>query len=86
MLNLLEFQPKLEAFGWHVQTIAGNEMEAVVKALKTTRGVSDRPTCIVSQTRKGFPLMPLLEAEGDPNYHGKPFSPELAEKALEMIG
>jgi transketolase len=86
VLNLLEFRPKLEAFGWHVQTIAGNKMEAVVAALKTARGVSDRPTCIVSQTQKGFPVTPLLEAEGDPNYHGKPFAPELAKKALEMIG
>lgn len=86
VLDLTAFQPKLEAFGWHVQTIAGNDMEAVVNALKTALAVTDRPTCIVSQTQKGYPIVPLLEAEGDPNYHGKPLSRELAEKALEIIG
>ncbi|MCA9076920.1 MAG: transketolase [Planctomycetaceae bacterium] len=86
VLDLTKFQPKFEAFGWHVQTINGNDMETVVAALKTAKGVTDQPTCIVSQTQKGYPVVPLLEAEGDPNYHGKPFSPELAEKAIAMIG
>ncbi len=86
VLDLTDFQPKIEAFGWHVQTINGNDMGEVVAALKTAQGVSDKPTCIVSRTQKGYPVVPLLEAEGDPNYHGKPFSAELAEKALEMIG
>lgn len=85
VLDLTEFQPKLEAFGWHVQTIEGNDMAAVVDALKTARGVRGRPTCLVSMTQKGYPVVPLLEADGDPNYHGKPFPPELAEKAIEMI-
>lgn len=86
VLDLLKFQPKFEAFGWHVQTINGNDMSEVIEALKVARDVSDKPTCIVSQTQKGYPVVPLLEAEGDPNYHGKPFSPELAEKAIAMIG
>jgi transketolase len=85
VLDLTDFQPKVEAFGWHVQTIPGNDMRAVVEALKKARGVSGRPTCIVSQTRKGFPVVPLLEKEGDINFHGKPFPPELAEKAIAMI-
>ncbi len=85
VLDLTKFQPKIEAFGWHVQTINGNDMGEVVAALKTARSITDRPTLLVSQTQKGFPVVPLLEAEGDPNYHGKPFSPELARKALEMI-
>jgi transketolase len=86
VLDLTAFQPKFEAFGWHVQTIAGNDMKAVVSALKMARGICKQPTCIVSQTKKGYPIVPLLEAEGDPNYHGKPLSKELAKKALEMIG
>ena len=85
VLDLTEFQPKIEAFGWHVQTIAGNDMAAVVDALKTVQGVSGRPTCIVAKTQKGYPVVPLLEADGDPNYHGKPFPQELADKAIEMI-
>jgi transketolase len=82
VLDLTEFQPKLEAFGWHVQTINGNEMEEVTSALQIAAGVTDRPTCIVSQTQKGYGILKVLEEEGDLNYHGKPLSSELAEKAL----
>lgn len=86
VLNLREFQPKLEAFGWHVQTINGNSMDEVVAALKKSAAVTDRPKAIVSQTQKGFGILPLLEKEGDLNYHGKPLSKELAEKALALLG
>ena len=48
--------------------------------------MKDRPTAIVSKTKKGFGILPLLEQEGDVNYHGKALSKPLAEKALQMIG
>ncbi|WP_437194055.1 transketolase [Planctomicrobium sp. SH527] len=86
VLNMLEFQPKLEAFGWHVQTINGNDMGEVVAALKVAASITDRPKAIVSRTQKGFGILPLLEKEGDLNYHGKPLSKDLAEKALALLG
>lgn len=86
VLDLAPFAPKVEAFGWHVQTINGNEMGEVVKALETARSVTDRPTCIVSQTKKGYGILPVLEKEGDLNFHGKPLPKKLAEQALELIG
>ena len=82
VLDLTEFQPKIESFGWHVQTISGNDMAEVVDALRAAADVTDRPTCIVSQTQKGFGILRVLEEAGDLNYHGKPLSTELAEKAL----
>ncbi len=85
VLDLLDFQPKLEAFGWHVQTIAGNDMAAVVSGLQAAQTVKGRPTCLVSQTRKGYPVVPLMEEAGDPNFHGKPFPPEMAKKAIAML-
>jgi transketolase len=84
-MDLREFQPKLEAFGWHVQTINGNRMEDVVAALKAARAVQDRPTAIVAETKKGFGILPVLETTGDLNYHGKPLSKDLAEKALALL-
>jgi transketolase len=76
---------KIAAFGWHTQTIEGNEMQAVVDALGKARQINDQPTALVSHTRKGFGILPLLEKEGDVNYHGKPLSKELAEQALQLI-
>lgn len=85
VLDLCAFQPKFEAFGWHVQTIDGNCQETVVKALTEAKKITDRPTAIISQTKKGFGILPVLETTGDLNYHGKPLSKELAEKALALL-
>jgi transketolase len=86
VLDLSEFQPKFESFGWHVQTINGNDMGEVVAALKKARGIKSQPTAIVSKTRKGFGILPILETTGDINYHGKPLSKDLAAKALAHLG
>jgi len=86
VMDLTPMADKIAAFGWHTQTIEGNDMETVVKALEAVRQVKDRPTAIVSKTRKGFGILPLLEQEGDVNYHGKALSKPLAEKALQLIG
>lgn len=85
VLDLTEFQPKLEAFGWHVQTINGNDMPSVVAGLEAARKVQDRPTAIVAKTKKGFGILPILETTGDLNFHGKPLPRELAEKAIAHL-
>jgi transketolase len=85
VLDLKPFASKFEAFGWHTQVIQGNTMEAVVEALAKSRSITDRPTVIVSQTKKGFGILPILEQAGDMNYHGKPLSKDLAEKALALL-
>lgn len=85
VLDMGDLAGKIAAFGWHVQTINGNRMEEVVEALKAAQRVKDRPTAIVANTRKGFGILPVLEPTGDSNYHGKPLSKELAEKALALL-
>lgn len=85
VLDLRPFDTKLKAFGWETLVINGNEMSEVVDALGKLKSIKDRPTCIVSQTKKGFGILPILETTGDLNYHGKPLSKELAEKALAYL-
>ena len=85
VLDLTPFAEKIAAFGWHVQTINGNVMEEVVDALKVATGITEQPTAIVSQTKKGFGILPVLEEQGDLNFHGKPLPPDVAEKALELL-
>ena len=86
VLDMTPFDAKLSAFGWHTQVIEGNNMQAVFDALKAAVAIKDRPTAIVSRTKKGFGILPVLEQEGDVNYHGKPLTPALAEKALALLG
>lgn len=85
VLDMGSFADKIASFGWHVQTINGNSMEEVVEALKVAESITDKPTAIVSQTKKGFGILDTLEETGDLNYHGKPLSKELAEKALATL-
>lgn len=85
VLDLRPIADKFAAFGWHTQTVNGNCQANAVAALTIATNIKDRPTCIISQTQKGYGILPLLEAEGDTNYHGKPLSAALAEKAIAMI-
>ncbi|HUG90618.1 MAG TPA: transketolase [Planctomycetaceae bacterium] len=85
VLNLRPFADRIAAFGWHTQTIEGNDMASVVSGLETARQVKDRPALIVARTKKGYGILPVLEAEGDTNYHGKPLPPAVAEKALQLL-
>lgn len=77
---------KSEAFGWKTVEINGNDMEAVCGALDQAVANTDGPFCIVSQTQKGFGILPILEETGDMNFHGQPLPPALAEKALAHLG
>jgi len=86
VLDLTPFAPKIESFGWHVQTVNGNDMGEVVAALETAVGITDRPTAIVAETQKGFGILPVLEEAGDMNFHGQALSAEVAEKALAHLG
>lgn len=85
VLDLGDIPAKIASFGWHVQSINGNSMSEVVTALETARGVTDQPTAIVANTRKGYGILDVLEEAGDTNFHGKPLPPDLAEKALAML-
>ncbi|MCA9020392.1 MAG: transketolase [Planctomycetaceae bacterium] len=85
VLDLGCFEEKIAAFGWYTQTIDGNDQAAVVEALENAAKVTDRPKAIISKTKKGYGILPVLEETGDVNYHGKPLSPELAEKALAFL-
>lgn len=86
--NVLDLKPvadKFAAFGWKTQTINGNSMPEVLAALETAVKTTDGPQLIVSQTQKGYGILPVLEKEQDLNYHGKPLSPALAEEALALL-
>ena len=85
VLDLTPLESKIEAFGWHVQSIDGNNLETVIEALRTARSITDRPTAVVCRTRKGYGILPVLEEQGAVNFHGKPLPPDAAEKALSLL-
>ncbi|MFO1050559.1 MAG: transketolase [Geminicoccaceae bacterium] len=56
--------PKFEAFGWHVQRVDGNDLEAVVAAFDAARALAEpKPRIIVCDTKmaKGVPFLESRE-------------------------
>lgn len=74
---------KLAAFGWHVQSIDGHDIEAVIDSCRQAANVTDRPSVIICQTiaGKGVDFM-----EGDFRWHGRPPNRDQAQAALAQLG
>ena len=60
VLNFEPLEPKFAAFGWHVQRVDGNDIDALVAAFDQARGLGEpRPRIIICDTRmaKGVPFL-----------------------------
>jgi len=59
---------RYEAYGWNVQTVAGNDLSALLKAIETAKAATGKPQFIVARTLigKGIP-----EVEGTSKAHGE---------------
>jgi transketolase len=64
VLNFEPLAPKFEAFGWHVQRVDGNDIDALVKAFDAARQSSEpKPRVVICDTRmaKGVPFLEQRE-------------------------
>ena len=74
---------RFEAYGWHVQSIDGDDSSAIDSALVTARAVQDRPSIIVARTHLGY---------GSPNKqdtwhaHGEPLGEEEVRLTKRNLG
>ncbi len=73
---------KWRAFGWNVVEIDGHNVEQIIEALETAKGLDCRPTMIVAHTVKGKGV-PFMENVVD--WHGKAPKPEEVSAALEAL-
>lgn len=53
VLNPYSIPDKMEAFGFHVQYVAGNDETKIDQAIEVAKGVKDSAVCIVLDTIKG---------------------------------
>ena len=83
--NLEEYQRRMEAFGARVLTIDGHDLAAIDQAMTAAaEGASGgQPTVILAKTIKG---KGFSEVENKDGWHGKPFPPEMAERAIAELG
>ncbi|MGL4549245.1 transketolase [Eubacterium aggregans] len=67
--TIMDMEPiadKFSAFGWHVLTMDGNDMEQIVDTLDLVAEGTGKPTVIIAKTIKA---KGLNEGEGDVDYH-----------------
>jgi transketolase len=76
---------RAEAFGARVLVIDGHDLAAIDNALTTATDDSagTQPTVIVAKTIKG---KGFSEVENSPDWHGKPFPPDMADRAIAELG
>ena len=74
---------KWRAFRWHTLEIDGHDMAAIVQALDEARAVPGKPTIVVAHTVKGKGVSFM---EHNFEWHSKPLTPELRDRALAELG
>lgn len=75
------YRARFEAFGFDAVAVDGHDVAALIDAFDRA-GKSDKPLCVVACTYKGHGVSFLNDKDG---WHGKPLSPEDAEKAIKEI-
>ena len=82
--DLAAYARRAEAFGARVLTIDGHDLAEIDEALATAGDVSgDQPTVVVARTIKG---RGFSEVENENGWHGRPFPPDMAERAIAELG
>ncbi|MEU8297071.1 transketolase [Micromonospora sp. NPDC048909] len=75
---------RAEAFGARVLVIDGHDLTAVDDALTAAADpAGEQPTVILARTVKG---RGFAEVEDSNDWHGKPFPPEMADRAIRELG
>lgn len=84
ILSLENLQAKFEAFGWHVITSDGNDMDGIVKALNYAKSLTGkgRPILNLMSTQMGYGIDFMV---GTHKWHGSAPSDAQLETALSQI-
>ena len=78
------YRRRASAFGARVIAIDGHDLGQIDRAMReAVEDGHDHPTVILARTRKG---RGFTEVEDKEDWHGKPFPPEMAERAIIELG
>ena len=82
--DLPDYARRLEAFGARVLSVDGHDLAAIDKAMTVaTDPANSQPTVILAKTIKG---RGFSEVENKNGWHGKPFPPDMADRAIAELG
>ncbi|MBT2517318.1 transketolase [Streptomyces sp. ISL-90] len=82
--DLDAYARRAEAFGARVLVVDGHDLSAIDDTLATAAAPTDgRPTVLFAKTVKGSGFS---EVEDRPDWHGKPFPADMADRAIAELG
>jgi len=83
--HLETYRRRVEAFGARALVIDGHDLAEIDQALATAEAdaAGEQPTVILAKTIKGRGFSEVENKEG---WHGKPFPPDMAERAIAELG
>ncbi len=82
--DLDAYRRRAEAFGARVFAIDGHDVAAIDQAVAQAGDRSgEKPAVILARTRKGRGFSEVEDREG---WHGRPFPPDMAERAIIELG
>jgi transketolase len=82
--DLDTYRRRVTAFGARALVVDGPDLRDIDKAMAEAGDISgSQPTVILARTRKG---RGFSEVEDREDWHGKPFPPEMAERAIVELG
>src|ERR1700677_4308879 len=82
--DLDRYRQRFEAFGARALVLGGHDLAAIEGAFAQAQEASgDRPTAILAKTIKGRGFSEVENKEG---WHGKPFPPDMAARAIKELG
>jgi transketolase len=82
--DLEAYRRRASAFGARVLTVDGHDAAEIDRAMaEAGDSTGDQPTVILARTIKGRGFSEVEDREG---WHGKPFPPEMAERAIIELG
>lgn len=82
VMNISPIDEKWRAFGWHVITVDGHDIDALLGAFAEAKDTKGKPTILIAQTTKGKGVS-FMEDQAD--WHGSAPNAEQAEQALNEL-
>ena len=74
---------RFQAYGWHVQRVDGNDVEAVANAIDRSSAEEDRPSLIIARTVIAFGSPAKA---GTPEAHGAPLGEDEVRETKRALG
>lgn len=83
VMTVKPLDEKFHAFGFHVQTIDGHDIEAIKAAVSKAKKEKSKPSVVLCHTVKGKGVSFMEDEAG---WHGKAPNEEETKKALDELG